>query len=294
MIALGLLGIALFLAIWTFASHSLGSAVLLPSPLSVLTAYGELIADGTLINDVRASIVRVFGGFLLASSVAIPLALLLAYSRILRGLVMPLIALIRPIPPIAWIPLAILWMGLGDPPSYFITAIAAFFPIFLNSFAGGISLQEEHVNAARSLGAKPLALLATVMLPSALPMIVTGLRIGLGQAWMAVVTAELIAAQSGLGYMIQISRLNLETARVLVGMTVIGLLGAVMIGVIGLLEQRVLVPWNYPRWKKETQKCHVASFARRWRSRSALPVLSPSRARLSRRQPRFASATRRA
>lgn len=247
MIALGLLGIALFLAIWTFASHSLGSAVLLPSPLSVLTAYGELIADGTLINDVRASIVRVFGGFLLASSVAIPLALLLAYSRILRGLVMPLIALIRPIPPIAWIPLAILWMGLGDPPSYFITAIAAFFPIFLNSFAGGISLQEEHVNAARSLGAKPLALLATVMLPSALPMIVTGLRIGLGQAWMAVVTAELIAAQSGLGYMIQISRLNLETARVLVGMTVIGLLGAVMIGVIGLLEQRVLVPWNYLR-----------------------------------------------
>jgi NitT/TauT family transport system permease protein len=246
-ILLGLLGTAVFLAIWTFASHSLGNAVLLPSPLSVLDAYGELIADGSLITDVRASIVRVFGGFLLASSLAVPLALLLAYSRILRGLVMPLIALIRPIPPIAWIPLAILWMGLGDPPSYFITAIAAFFPIFLNSFAGGSSLQEEHVNAARSLGAKPAALLATVMLPSALPMIVTGLRIGLGQAWMAVVTAELIAAQSGLGYMIQISRLNLETARVLVGMTVIGLLGAVMIGVIGLLERRVFVPWHYPR-----------------------------------------------
>ena len=78
-------------------------------------------------------------------------------------------------------------------------------------------------------------------------MIVTGLRIGLGQAWMAVVTAELIAAQSGLGYMIQISRLNLETARVLVGMTVIGLLGAIMISVIGILERRILVPWNYPR-----------------------------------------------
>lgn len=246
-IALGGVGLVIFLCVWTLASAHLASDVLLPPPLAVLKTYGELIADGSLALDVRASIVRVFGGFLIAASLAVPLALLLAYSRILRGLVMPLIALIRPIPPIAWIPLAILWMGLGDPPSYFITAVAAFFPIFLNSFAGGTSLQEEHVNAARSLGAKPAALLLTVMLPSALPMIVTGLRIGLGQAWMAVVTAELIAAQSGLGYMIQISRLNLETARVLVGMTVIGLLGAVMIGLLGVVEKRVIVPWHYPR-----------------------------------------------
>jgi NitT/TauT family transport system permease protein len=221
--------------------------VLLPPPLTVLETYRELLADGSLLRDVSTSIVRVFVGFFIASSFAVPLALLLAYSRVLRGLVMPLIALIRPIPPIAWIPLAILWMGLGDPPSYFITAIAAFFPIFLNAFAGGTALQDEHVNAARSLGAGPLALLATVMLPSALPMIVTGLRIGLGQAWIAVVTAELVAAQSGLGYMIQISRLNLETSRVLVGMTVIGLLGAVMIGLLGVIERRVIVPWHYPR-----------------------------------------------
>jgi NitT/TauT family transport system permease protein len=244
---LGAVGIAIFLAIWTLASRQLGNAVLLPSPLSVFETYGELITDGSLAIDVRASLVRVIAGFLIAASIAVPLALVLAYSRILRGLVMPLIALIRPIPPIAWIPLAILWMGLGDPPSYFITSIAAFFPIFLNAFAGGTSLQQEHVNAARSLGAGPVALLTKVMLPSALPMIVTGLRIGLGQAWMAVVTAELIAAQSGLGYMIQVSRLALETPRVLVGMTVIGLLGALMIGALGVIERRVIVPWNYPR-----------------------------------------------
>lgn len=244
---LGIAGLSIFAGIWAWASTSLNNAVLLPSPWSVIETYGELIADGSLAKDVQASIVRVFAGFLIASSIAVPLALVLAYSRVLRGLVMPLIALIRPIPPIAWIPLAILWMGLGDPPSYFITSIAAFFPIFLNSFAGGTSLQQEHINAARSLGARPAALLIAVMLPSALPMIVTGLRIGLGQAWMAVVTAELIAAQSGLGYMIQISRLSLETSRVLVGMTVIGLLGAVMIGALGVLERRVIVSWNYPR-----------------------------------------------
>lgn len=247
MLLLGATGMAAFLALWTLVSHRLNSPVLLPPPIEILKTYGELIADGSLAGDVKASLVRVFAGFMIAASLAVPLALLLAYSRILRGLVMPLIAFVRPIPPIAWIPLAILWMGLGDPPSYFITAIAAFFPIFLNSFVGGSSLHEEHINAARSLGANPTALLATVMLPSALPMIATGLRIGLGQAWMAVVTAELIAAQSGLGYMIQISRLGLETARVLVGMTVIGLLGALMIGALGIIERRLIVPWHYPK-----------------------------------------------
>lgn len=247
MLLLGATGMAAFLALWTLVSHRLNSPVLLPPPIEILKTYGELIADGSLAGDVKASLVRVFAGFMIAASLAVPLALLLAYSRILRGLVMPLIAFVRPIPPIAWIPLAILWMGLGDPPSYFITAIAAFFPIFLNSFVGGSSLHEEHINAARSLGAKPAALLATVMLPSALPMIATGLRIGLGQAWMAVVTAELIAAQSGLGYMIQISRLGLETARVLVGMTIIGLLCALMIGALGMIERRLIVPWHYPK-----------------------------------------------
>ncbi|CCB66602.1 ABC transporter permease [Hyphomicrobium sp. MC1] len=244
---LGATGIVFFIALWTLVSARLNNAVLLPSPLAVIESYRQLVADGSLLTDVHASIVRVFAGFAIASIIAVPLALVLAHSRILRGIVMPLIALLRPIPPIAWIPLAILWMGLGDPPSYFITAVAAFFPIFLNAFVGGTSLQHEHVNAARSLGASTPSLLVTVMLPSALPMIVTGLRIGLGQAWMAVVTAELIAAQSGLGYMIQISRLDLETARVLVGMTVIGLLGAVMIGTLGVVERRLIVPWNYQR-----------------------------------------------
>jgi NitT/TauT family transport system permease protein len=245
-LALSAAGIAMFLVVWALASHAL-NPVLLPYPAAVLEAYKELIADGSLMRDMGASLARVFGGFALATIIAPPLALLLAYSWILRCIVLPLVTLIRPIPPIAWIPLAILWFGLGDPPSYFITALAAFFPIFLSSFAGAQALQDEHLNAARSLGANGGALLLRIMLPSALPLIVTGLRIGLGQAWMAVVTAELVAAQSGLGFMIQASRLNLETSRVLVGMTLIGILGASMTASLSLIERKLIVPWNYTK-----------------------------------------------
>ena len=233
-----------FLAIWTVASWQIGNAVLLPDPGAVVAGFVALIRDGTLLPDVAASMKRVLGGFAIASLVAVPLALLMAFSRPVNLLLSPVVNFLRPIPPIAWIPIAILWFGIGDPPSYFITAVAAFFPIFINSYAGGRSVRPEHVHAARSLGAGPQALFLRVYLPSALPMISTGLRIGLGQSWMAVVTAELIAAHSGLGYMIQANRLALETSLVLVGMCVIGLLGAAMSTVLEVFERVVLIPWK--------------------------------------------------
>jgi NitT/TauT family transport system permease protein len=237
-------GVALFLGLWTVASIRLHSPVLLPDPAAVVEGFFSLLRDGTLIGDVAASMKRVLGGFAIASVIGVPLALLMAFSRRIGLLLSPIVMFLRPIPPIAWIPIAILWFGIGDPPSYFITAIAAFFPIFINSYAGGHAVQAEHVHAARSLGAGPRALFFRIYLPSAMPMIATGLRIGLGQSWMAVVTAELIAAHSGLGYMIQANRLALETGLVLVGMSVIGLLGAAMSVLLEAFERYVLVPWK--------------------------------------------------
>jgi len=237
-------GIAGFIGIWYLASWQLANPVLLPNPTAVLNGLVELLRDGTLINDIGASLKRVLGGFALASVVAVPLALLMSFSRPLGLLLAPVITFLRPIPPIAWIPIAILWFGIGDPPSFFITSVAAFFPIFINSFAGGHAVRPEHLHAARSLGAGPKALFFRVYLPSAMPMIATGLRIGLGQSWMAVVTAELVAAHSGLGYMIQAYRLALETGLVLVGMCVIGFLGALMSMGLESLERNVLVPWK--------------------------------------------------
>jgi ABC-type nitrate/sulfonate/bicarbonate transport system permease component len=142
--------------------------------------------------------------------------------------------------------MAILWFGLGDKPSYVITALAAFFPIFLNAFAGGTNVQARHVHAARFLGAGRWLMVRYVYLMSAMPDIWTGLRVGLGQCWMAVVTAELIAAQSGLGYMIQSNRINLETQHVLTGMFSIGVLGALMTTALGSCE-RFILPWKFQR-----------------------------------------------
>ena len=236
-------GIGLFVLVWTLIARRLGNPVLLPTPAAVLEGFYQLLADGYLVQDVLASLKRVFTGFLIAAAIGVPLAMLLAYFLPLRRLVLPLVTLLRPIPPITWIPIAILWFGIGDKPSFFITAIAAFFPIFLNSFFGGTSVEEQHMNAARSLGAKKASLLIRILFPSALPMIWTGLKIGLGQSWMAVVTAELIAAQSGLGYMIKTSRLNLETSYVLVGMVTIGVLGSLMGLALSGVERYVL-PWK--------------------------------------------------
>ena len=120
-------GIAVFIGIWTAASFEIGNAVLLPAPTAVVSGFVSLLRDGTLMADVVASLKRVLGGFAIASATAIPLALIMAFSRPVELLLSPIITFLRPIPPIAWIPIAILWFGIGDPPSYFITAIAAFF-----------------------------------------------------------------------------------------------------------------------------------------------------------------------
>lgn len=236
--------IALFVGVWSVASALIANPLLLPFPISVADGFLQLVTEGGLVADVLASMKRVLGGFLLAATIAIPLAMLMAFVQPLNLLLSPIVTFLRPIPPIAWIPIAILWFGIGEATSYFITAIASFFPIFINSFAGGQSVRPEHVFAARTLGAKRAALFLRIYLPSAMPMIATGLRIGLGQSWMAVVTAELIAARSGLGYMIQANRLAMETGFVLVGMCVIGILGALMASLLEVFERRVLVPWK--------------------------------------------------
>lgn len=214
----------------------------LPSPLDVLSALIVQLRQGEILVDIAMSLKRVIIGFLFAVIAAVPLAILCGYSRRLNDFVKPFVELLRPIPPIAWIPIAILLFGLGDQSSYFIVFLGAFFPIFTNSYFGVISLPVIYKNVAKSFEIKKSVFIVRILFCFALPYIFTGLKIGIGMAWMSLIAAELIGAQSGLGYFIQMNRLLLRIDNVVLGMVLIGLIGYILTKFLTVLEQ-VAMPW---------------------------------------------------
>jgi ABC-type nitrate/sulfonate/bicarbonate transport system permease component len=161
----------------------------------------------------------------------------------LRLYVGMLLELIRPIPPIAWIPIAILWFGIGDKPAYFIVTLGSFFPIFINCFAGIRQVDPKFILIAKSFSVKKRQLFTDVYLPLTLPYLISGMRIGLGVGWMSVITAELIGAQNGLGYMMQLNRVLLQTENVMVGMITVGVLGFGM-NKLMLWVENTASPWK--------------------------------------------------
>ena len=240
----GLIGFAALLAVWEgLASAALINPVLLPSPTTLFWASGDLVRSGTLVRHVIASVERVLVGFALAALVGLLFGVVLGWFRTLSDFVKPLVEALRPIPPIAWTPLAILWFGVGNAPSYFLVFVGAVFPVFVSTFSAVRNIERTQINAALCLGATPAMLIRDILVPGALPVIFPGLRIALGVGWMCVVAAELIAAQSGLGYMIQQNRLLLQTQFVVTGMIVIGMIGFAMNALMTAIERR-LVPWQ--------------------------------------------------
>lgn len=238
--------IPVLLAVWEFAvATGWISGNLFPPPSRIARAMVDMAQLGLLWSDVQASVTRVSIGFAFATVVGIGLGVLFGRARMLSRLIMPIIELIRPISPIAWIPVAILWFGLGDKPAWFLICYGAFFPIFTNTYLGVTSLQPIHAQAAQCLGASRTLFVRKVLFPSALPYILAGMRIGLGVGWMCVIAAELIAAQSGLGYMIQLARTMIETEKVFAGMIIIGVIGFAMNALMGWIERR-LTPWAAP------------------------------------------------
>ncbi|MFH1862052.1 MAG: ABC transporter permease [bacterium] len=230
--------------LWELAALTkLINSTVIPAPHQIAIAYVELFKNGTLLGDLLQSIHRVMVGFCAALFFGIPLGLLSGISRRVRTILLPIIDVIRPIPPIAWVPLAIIWFGLGDHPSYFIVLLGAFPPVFLNSFAGVESIDRQYIDVARCLGATRWRIMYEVILPGALPAILVGVRIGSAIAWTSVIAAELVGAQDGLGYMIQLNRLMLQTDNLLVGMITIGIAGVVLNIVLAYLSS-ILLPWK--------------------------------------------------
>lgn len=237
----------LLLAIWEVVSRwsplALGLRQLLPPPSLVFQDAWGLLMTGELLGHTGRSVLRILGGFAAAALAGIPIGLGIGLWALFSDAVDPVIEFLRPIPPPAWIPLGILWFGIGDVQNMFILFLGAFFPVVLNTIAGVRGVDRTLVWGALTLGGTYRQILREIILPGAIPLILTGLRIGLGVGWMALVAAELMAARSGLGFMIQSARYAFVTERVLAGMVVIGLLGLAMDGGMRALQRRLL------RWR---------------------------------------------
>jgi ABC-type nitrate/sulfonate/bicarbonate transport system permease component len=223
---------------------------LLPSPIKILLGLKDLMIIGMppghlLPHHILYSLYRVALGFAFAALAGIPLGLLMGGSPRLRRIISPLIELIRPIPPLAWIPIAILWFGIGMKSAAFIIFLGAFFPILLNTVSGVVSINPIYFEAARTLNAKPKDIFVKVLLPGSVPSIFVGMRIGVGIGWMTLVAAEFTGVKSGygLGYMIMTARDIQRPDEILAGMLVIGLIGVLINGLLRAYESRI-VRWQ--------------------------------------------------
>ena len=234
---------ALILAAWWIASHGrLVTPFLLPTPETVLSAAAAMAIDGTLWSNALVSIGRVLFGFGLATLTAIPLAVVFALRPRLHAFIEPPLEFLRQTPPLALIPLLILWLGIGEAQKVGVIVLACFFPIFLGTMGGLAQVDPRLIEVGRVYGLGPAAIVRRIILPAAAGSIVTGLRLGLGHSWRALVGAELVAASSGLGYLIVDAQNLARTDIVLVGVLVIGILGLLAEIATRALIRR-LMPW---------------------------------------------------
>jgi NitT/TauT family transport system permease protein len=237
--------IAVLLAAWwliVVETHS----VIFPTPWQVVAGTVELIKDGTLWTHIGASLMRVGVGFSLAVLVGVPLGLWLGWVKGAYSTLNPLFQILRPISPIAWIPIAILWFGVGNASPIYLIFISSVFPMIVQTTAGVHTIERRYLRAAENFGVSRYTLFRQVVIPAVLPQIIVGMRIGLGVAWLVVVAAEMIALRSGLGYLIIDSRnAGNRYDLVIAGMIIIGLIGLLLDGVMRLLEGLKSVRWRY-------------------------------------------------
>ena len=246
-ISLPLAVIAALIVTWWAAVVATENRIF-PTPWGVVTGTWELLEDGSLWRHIGASLMRVAAGFLLAVCVAVPLGLWMGWVKGAYITLNPLFQILRPISPIAWIPIAILWFGVGDASPIYLIFISSVFPMIVQTTAGVHTIEKRYLQAAENFGVSRPTLMRQVVIPAVLPQIIVGMRIGLGVAWLVVVAAEMIALRSGLGYMIMDSRnAGNRYDLVIAGMIIIGVIGLSLDGVMRMLEGIKWVRWRYAR-----------------------------------------------
>jgi NitT/TauT family transport system permease protein len=239
--------LAAIIAIW-WVTVNVTESVIFPTPAQVVTGTMELVEDGTLWEHIGASLLRVGTGFAIAVAVAVPLGLWMGRVDGAFRTLNPVFQILRPISPIAWIPIAILWFGMGDSSPVFLIFLASVFPMIVQTAAGVHTIEKRYLRAAENFGVPRAKLYRQVIIPAVLPEIIVGMRIGLGVAWLVVVAAEMIALRSGLGYLIMDSRnAGNRYDLVIAGMIIIGLIGLALDGLMRLLEGLKQVRWRYGR-----------------------------------------------
>jgi len=221
--------------------------VLLPAPDEVLRAGIKMAASGELLRHITASLSRVLWGFGIAAVLGVVVGTVLARSRVLEHLVEPSLEMLRPIPPLAFLPMMVLWFGIGESSKVAFIAYAAFFPVFTTTVEGIKYVDPVLIRAASSLGATERQIFWHVVLPAATPNIITGLRLAFGLSFFVIVAAEFIAADSGLGFLINDARTFFLVANMLLGAAVIGIIGVVANVLLRKLEARLL------RWRAESR-----------------------------------------
>ncbi|MCP1505367.1 taurine transport system permease protein [Pseudomonas marginalis] len=219
----------------------------LPSPQAVwaqlIDVFQEGFADATLLKHIGWSALRVFGAFVLAVLTAIPVGILMGVNRVARGIFDPLVEFYRPLPPLAYLPLVVIWMGIGEGSKILLIYLAMFAPLALSARAGVKSVAIEQIHAAYSMGASRAQVLKHVIMPAALPEVLTGMRIAIGFGWTTLVAAEMVAATAGLGFMVLTASKFMATDVVIMGILVIGAMALLFDLGMRWLERK-LVPWK--------------------------------------------------
>jgi len=239
--------VALLVAAWWIAVVATESAIF-PTPWQVVTGLYELAEDGTLLEHIGASLFRVGTGFFLAIALGLPLGLLMGWMSAAFAMLNPVVQILRPISPIAWIPLAILWFGVGNTSPVFLIFLSSVFPTVVQTVAAVHTIDRQYLRAARNFGVHGPRLFRQVVIPAILPQVITAARVSLGIAWLVVVAAEMVALRSGLGFLIMDSRnAGNRYDLVVAGMAVIGVVGLALDFGMRRLERMRIVRWRYVR-----------------------------------------------
>ncbi|MDJ0990142.1 MAG: ABC transporter permease [Desulfobacterales bacterium] len=238
------LAFAVLLVVWDLLARFSGwSRQVFPGPLQVFVSFAELTANGTLLQHTVASLFRVTAGFYLAVALGLPLGILLGRLEMARALINPIIQFLRPISPLAWIPLSMLWFGIGDKPAVFLIFLSSFFPLVVSTTMTVGAINPVFFQVAANFNFSRWEVITRIVIPAMIPGTITALRISVTIAWLVVVAAEMIAVQSGLGYLILDARNALRMDYVMNGMIVIGLIGLLLDAIMRRLGRIESAGW---------------------------------------------------